>query len=182
MKNQGFARSQAAIDFMTSYGIVILVIMVVIYLILQFGVFSPQVAPDYCTPAPSFSCTGFALFPNGTFDFELSQSLGGSIDITGISCSSEINSTGSGPRYGNIAISGAPQYYPTNGFSANTVLFSNTERQFSVYCYGAPGSTPSKGILGGTYIGYVWLNYTYLGLPGNYPNVQQVVSFSTKYT
>jgi hypothetical protein len=173
---------QSSIDFITSYGVVLLVASVTIYLILQLGVFNPQLAPSYCNPAVSFSCTGYVLYTNGTFTFELTQTIGGAINITGMGCSTEINGTGIGPRYGNVNLVGAPQYYPTNGFARNTILLSNTARQFSVYCYNKPGSTPATGTLGTAFIGYVWMNYTYSGLPASYPTAQQVLAFSTTYT
>lgn len=177
----GRQRSQAAIDFITSYGVVLLVVAVTIYLIFQFGVFSPQFAPEYCNPAASFSCTGYAMLTNGIFTFELSQNIGGAISITAMACSSEINGTGIGPRYGNVNLLGTASY-PTNGFATNTIMFSNTAKEFSIYCYDMPGATAATGSLGNTFIGYVWLNYTYSGLPANYPTVQQVLEFSTTYT
>lgn len=176
------ARSQATIDFLTSYGIVIVVVAVVAALIFQFGIFNPQFAPAYCTPAPSFSCSAYAMFTNGTFTFVLTQSIGSSLTITGIGCSSEVNGTGTGPRYGNVQLTGASQYYPANGFTTGTVLFSNTAKQFSVYCYSAPGSAHATGPLGSTFIGYIWMNYSYSGLPSGYPTMQQVIAFSTTYT
>ncbi len=175
-------RSQSTIDFLTSYGIVIVVVAVTVALIFELGVFSPQFAPRYCNAAPSFSCAAFIMASNGTFTFLLSQSIGSSIRITAIGCSSEVNGTGVGPRYGNVQMIGASSYYPTNGFTPGTVLFSNMPAQFSVYCYDAPGNAPASGPLSSTFIGYVWLNYTYSGLPSTYRTDQQVISFSTSYT
>ncbi|MCL4378980.1 MAG: hypothetical protein M1160_01485 [Candidatus Marsarchaeota archaeon] len=174
-------RSQATIDFLTSYGIVIVVVAITVALIFELGVFSPQFAPTYCNAAPSFSCSAFIMASNGTFTFLLSQSIGSSIRITAIGCSSEINGTGVGPRYGNVQMIGASNYYPTS-FTPGTALFSNMPKQFSVYCYDAPGSSPASGSLGSTFTGYVWLNYTYSGLPSTYRTNQQVISFSTTYT
>ena len=178
-------RSQSAIDFLASYGIVLLVTSLAIYLIFQLGVFSPQLAPEYCDPSASFSCTGYAMLTNGIFTFELSQNIGGSISITAMGCSSEVNGTGIGPRYGNVKLLSTSYYpgqAPANGFVSGTVLFSNTAKKFSIYCYDASGSTPATGSLGNTFIGYVWLNYTYSGLPAGYPTAQQVLAFSTTYT
>ncbi len=171
--HSGGARSQATIDFLTSYGIVIAVVAITVAIIFQLGVFSPQFAPQYCNPAPSFSCSSFAMFTNGNFTFLLTQSIGASIKITGIGCSSEVNGTGVGPRYGNVKMTGNAPY---------PILFSNAPKQFTVFCYDAPGSTPATGALGSTFIGYVWLNYTYSGLPNSYQTTQQVLAFSTTYT
>ena len=165
----GGARSQATIDFLASYGIVIVVVAITVSIIFQFGVFSPQFAPTYCNPAPTFSCSAFAIFTNGTFTFMLTQSIGSSIAITGIGCSSEVNGTGLGPRYGGFA-------------TGSNVLFTNSPKQFSIYCYDAPGSVPATGPLGTAFTGYVWLKYTYSGLPSGYQTTQQAIAFSAPYT
>ncbi len=178
----GRLRAQSAIDFITSYGIVILVLSVTIYVILQLGVFNPQIAPNYCNAVPSFSCSAYVIYPNGTFSFLLGQTIGGSISITGMGCASEINGTGNGPEFGNVQLIGAPQYYPTNGFAKGTILLSNSPQQFSVYCYNGGSGQPAKAPLGSGFVGYLWLNYTYSGLPSSYITKQQVLSFSTSYT
>ena len=178
----GRPRAQSAIDFITSYGIVILVLSVTIYVILQLGVFNSQIAPNYCNAAPSFSCSAYIIYPNGTLTFLLGQTLGGSISITGIGCSSVINGTGNGPAFGNVQLTGSNTFYPTNGFAKGTILRSNSPQEFSIYCYNSGSGIPAKAPLGSGFIGYLWLNYTYSGLPSNYITKQQVLSFSTSYT
>ncbi len=178
----GRPRAQTAIDFITSYGVAVLVLSVTIYIILQLGVFNPQIAPSYCNTAPSFSCAAYVMYPNGTFTFLLGQTIGGSIIISGIGCSSEINGTGVGPEFGNVGLVGTSMYYPTNGFTKGTVLLSNLPQQFSVNCYNSGSGLPATASLGSSFAGFLWLNYTYSGLPSTYQTVQQVLTFSTSYT
>jgi hypothetical protein len=47
-----------------------------------------------------------------------------------------------------------------------------------MYCYNGGGI--ANGILGNSYTGYVWLNYTTVPVTGNF--VQLVATFSTKYS
>ncbi len=174
-------KAQAAIDFMTSYGVVILVIAVALTIILGLNALNIQPGPSYCNTTQSFSCGGYVITTNGVFTFTLSQSVGGYINVTGIACSTAINSTGNAPRYGNIGVTGASKYYPTNGFTKGTILFGNALKKFSIYCYG-PTNVPANGILGNQFIGYVWMNYTNPQLPAGYSVVQQALTFSTEYT
>ena len=175
-------RAQTAVDFLTSYGIVIMVIAIAIYVILQLGIFSPQFAPNYCTPAPSFSCSAYVLYPNGTLTILLGQTIGGTITLGGMACSSAINGTGTGPQFGNVNVVGSSQFYLSGGFTKGDTLLSNAPRRLSVYCYDSGSGAPAKGSLGSNFVGYVWLNYTYSGLPGSYDQIQQVISFSVAYT
>ncbi len=174
-------RAQFALDFMVSYGMVILAIAIALFIIYELGAFNPQLSPGYCNAAPSFSCGGLALSTNGVFTVLISQSLGGAITITGAACSTEVNGTGTGPKYGNVDIIGANAYYPSGGFTPKTVLTSTTSKKISLYCYSSSSNLPAKGSLGSTFVGYLWLNYTYTGLPSNYPIMQQVITFSTDY-
>jgi hypothetical protein len=176
--------AQTALDFIISYAVIILVVTIAIYAVLQLGVFSPAIAPSYCNAAPGFSCTAYSMYTNGTFAFVLTQSLGGTIKITSLGCSSQLNGTSGGPAFGNVQMTNQnPSInYPTNGFSTGTLLLSNRPMEMSVYCFSSPGNIPAKGSLGSTFTGYLFMNYTYSGLPSSYHTIQQVLSFSVSYT
>jgi hypothetical protein len=85
------AKSQAAIDFMVSYGMAFIVIAVVFYVALHLAFFNQQLAPSYCNAAPSFSCAAFALNKTGAFAIDLYQATGGTININAAACSSAVN-------------------------------------------------------------------------------------------
>lgn len=176
--------AQTALDFIISYAVIILVVTIAIYAVLQLGVFSPAIAPSYCNAAPGFSCTAYSMYTNGTFAFVLTQSLGGTIKITSLGCSSQLNGTSGGPAFGNVQMTNQnPSInYPTNGFSTGALLLSNRPMEMSVYCFSSPGNIPAKGSLGSTFTGYLFMNYTYSGLPSSYHTIQQVLSFSVSYT
>ncbi|MEM3227621.1 MAG: hypothetical protein QXK65_01580, partial [Candidatus Micrarchaeaceae archaeon] len=66
-------RQQAALDFMVSYGIAILIITIALYIVFELGVFNPKLASIECTPAPSFMCVSFSINTNSVFTILLSQ-------------------------------------------------------------------------------------------------------------
>ncbi len=176
-------RAQSAIDFLTSYGIAILVIAVAIYVVLQLGVFNYKLAPDYCDPSPGIRCVSVAMQGNGTVILLISQSTGGALNLSGAACSALPNSAASGPKYGNVNVlpyATAPSYYPTNALGKGVELYPGQPLPLTVYCYGPGGR--STGKIGNPYSGFVWLNYTYSGLPDTTHSVQEALSFSTKFT
>jgi hypothetical protein len=177
-------KQQAAIDFMVSYGIAMLVIGITIYVILQLGVFNPQIALSTCTPSAGFSCTSYATFRNGTAYFLMTQATGGQINITGSACSTASNTTNDRPKYGNINLlkysANTLQYYPDNSLQNGLIVYSNTQFSLKSNCYGSSGI--SKGNLGSIFTGYLWINYTYSNLPNTIHYVTRIATVTTKYT
>lgn len=182
-------KAQASIDLLVSYGIAILLVSIALFVLLQLGVFNSRLAPAYCNAVPSFTCTAVAISARtGTMTLIFAQSTGATIDINGIACSTQQSTNSSGPRYGNIHVlpyEATPvntiMYYPSNQLQSGLIVYSSNQTRVSVNCYGSSPS-PSKGGLGNQFTGFVWINYTISTLPGNYYNVQQLVSVSTKYT
>lgn len=178
------ARAQVAVDFLVSYGIVILIIAIAIYVVLRLGVFNVSLAPATCSAVSSFICSAASLSKNGIATFVLTQALGGSIILQGAACDSNLNATGQGPLYGNTKMqtySVASQFYPNSNLAnPGVTVYSGASYVLTVYCYGVTGV--AGGNLGQGFAGYLWLNYTYSGLPSTYHNVQRVVQFNTYYT
>ncbi len=173
-------RGQAAVDFMTSYGIAILIVAIAIYVVVRLGVFGNSLAQPGCVAAPSFSCGTLIFNSNGVVTFVLSQNLGGTINITGVACSQGVNVIGNLPQYGNIWVGNYiknSQYYPNpNKIGPGVLMYSDSSNTLSVYCYGASGLSSLP--LGVVYTGYVWLNYTYAGLPGSYHTIERALQFT----
>lgn len=181
-------RSQASIDMLIAYGVAILLVSIAMYVVLQLGVFNSRITPSYCNPAPSFTCSGYAVDTKGVFTLVFAQSTGATINITGMACSDQQNTSDnappfSSPKYGNInmlAYKGAPQFYPNNQLQNGLIVYSSNQTRVFVNCY--DGSGLAKGPLGDGFSGFIWINYTISTLPGNYPNREQIIAFSTKYT
>jgi len=174
-------RAQAAVDFMLSYGLAFLVILIAVAVIFKTGLLNPLVVPATCSPFPGFGCSQYSInTTTGILTFTFSQATGGTITINGFSCSNRKNVTGDKPQYGNIFVTGNAIFYPSNSNPANiiTSLPTTTSETLKMYCYGSSGR--ATGNLGNAYFGYIWLNYTISGYTGAF--VQEIASFTAKYS
>lgn len=173
-------RAQAAVDFMLSYGIAFMVILIAIAVIFKTGLLNPLIIPPSCYAFPGFSCSQFSInATTGILTFAFAQATGGTITMNGFSCSSGKNSTGDKPLYGNIYTKSNTIYYPANYAPANiiTSLPTTTTETLKMYCYNAAGK--ATGALGNAFFGYIWLNYTISG----YGSVtQEIASLTGKYS
>ena len=82
-------RSQAAIEFLATYGWAFLVILIVIGALSYFGVLSPsKLLPDRCNFGAEFGCVDYSIGSNGVM-VKLRNSLGTSVVIDDVSVSTE---------------------------------------------------------------------------------------------
>ena len=59
-------RGQAALEFLTTYGWAVLVLLVMVASLSNFGILSPdRFLPERCLVGGGFSCGGFSLFGFG---------------------------------------------------------------------------------------------------------------------
>lgn len=174
-------RSQSAIDTMTAYGIALVIIIIASYVVLRLGVFGGSIAQPMCVSSPAFSCGALALSSNGLLTFVMTQAVGGAINVTGVACSTSINSNGNGPGSGNIDVlsyGAAPNFYPNNALQHGLVIYSGATSTLQTNCYGAFGL--ATGNVGSSFTGYVWINYTSEGLPPSVHTLTRVIQFATK--
>ncbi|MCL4388471.1 MAG: hypothetical protein M1564_00070 [Candidatus Marsarchaeota archaeon] len=179
-KRQGL---QASLDMMVSYGIALLIIAIALYVVITVGFFNTKSVTSDCIASPGFACTTYTIAPNGTAVFVISQSTGGTLTINGVACATSPNPNGNGPAYGNLGVqspSQVPVFYPY-GVPDSIVMYSGSANTIETNCYIGPDKLASGG-LGDSFTGYLWLNYTFSGLPSNINNVEQVASFTTKFT
>lgn len=177
-------RSQAAIDFMTSYGIALLLIAIAVFVVLQLGVFNYSTASQYCYPVPGFTCSAYSINTTGDLTLVMSQSTGGTVNVNGAACSTSPNTMTTGPISGNLNVLSynyAPSFYPNNALASALALNPGQKGEIYLNCYNSGGNL-AKGQIGSTFLGYVWLNYSYSNLPSNYINIQRVFSLTIKYT
>jgi hypothetical protein len=185
MHNRG--RSQAAIDFISSYGFALLIITIAVYVVFQLGVFNYSASPQYCYPEQPFNCIAYSINTSGSLTMFISQSSGGILTITGAACSTTPNTTKVGPLYGNVNInpdSGVANtpYYPNNKFpSGGVTIPSGSSALLYVNCYGGNIGKATSAI-GNTFTGYLWLRYTFSGLPSTYNYVSRAASLNIKYS
>lgn len=173
-------KAQAAVDFMMSYGIAMMIIFIALAVIYKVSVLTPVLATASCTPSAGFSCDLFILNKTGTLTLTFSQATGAAITIKGVACSSQINASGNKPAFGNIYVTNGFGFYPVGTYNSPRLgwsLYSDGSNTIYLYCYVNSGK--ATGILGNGFTGYIWLNYT---VPG-YGNItQQVALLNTKYT
>ncbi|MDE1845825.1 MAG: hypothetical protein KGH53_00880 [Candidatus Micrarchaeota archaeon] len=173
-------RAQAAVDFMLSYGIAFMVILIAIAVIFKTGLLNPLIIPPSCSALPGFSCSQYSInATTGILTFTFAQATGGTITIQGLSCSSQKNSTGDKPRYGNIYTKSNTIFYPANYDPANIItnLPTTTSETVKMYCYNGGGK--ATGALGNAFFGYIWLNYT---ISGYGAVTQEIASITGKYS
>ncbi len=173
---------QAAVDFLMSYGIALIIIVIAVAVIYKVGVLNPTTAPVMCVPSPGFACGIAAINTTGSLSIALSQATGGPIIVKGIACSSAVNGTTNNPAFGNIFVTANSLYYPANAYPNNQLvngitLYSGSSYTFQTNCYNNLGIASGK--LGNVFVGYIWLNYT---IPSYQQTVQQVAMISLKYT
>ncbi|MGC8568248.1 MAG: hypothetical protein ACP5LP_03350 [Candidatus Micrarchaeia archaeon] len=142
---------------------------------------SSFVPPSGCILSSPFYCIKYKLNTSGNLSILITQTSGSAIKINGIACSSQMNYTGINPAYGNIYVlnssSAGSAYYPKNVLLPSTLL-DGGYKNYSLYCYSNFGR--ASGSLGSIFNGYLWINYSYGGIPGNI--IQNVGSISAKYT
>ena len=175
-------RLQAAVDFLMSYGIALIIIIIAIAVMYKVGVLNPRAAPVICVPSAGFSCGLFAINKSGALTIFLAQATGGPIVVHGIACSSAINGSSNNPAFGNIYVTANPTYYPYNAYPNNALVvgiavYSGSGYTFTANCYNNAGI--ASGALGNVFTGYVWLNYT---IPGYTSAVEKVAMVSLKYS
>lgn len=87
-------KSQAALEFLTTYGWAFLVIIIMIGTLAYFGILSPgKILPNRCNFGAEFQCVDYQISyggpTTGTFKLRLKNSVGDSIDVSSLTLSSE---------------------------------------------------------------------------------------------
>jgi hypothetical protein len=82
-------KAQAAMEFLMTYGWAILVVMVVVGALAYFGVLNPtMMLPERCVIQSGFDCVNYKINA-GAANFEIRNSLGDTITITGFKIKKE---------------------------------------------------------------------------------------------
>ncbi len=86
-----FKKSQAALEFLTTYGWAFLVIIIMIGTLAYFGILSPaKLLPNRCNFGSEFQCLDYQISATGdTFKLRLKNGIGEAIDVTLVDLSSE---------------------------------------------------------------------------------------------
>jgi len=84
-------KSQAALEFLTTYGWAFLVILIMIGTLAYFGILSPsKLLPNRCNFGPEFPCLDYQISStSGTFKLRLKNGLAEPINVESISLATE---------------------------------------------------------------------------------------------
>ena len=139
---RGKVKSQTAIEYLITYGWVIIVIAVILGGLIALGVFNPSsyVTSNTCIITPDFNCNTAILSENGILFLNLQQATSSPINITSIACSTNSST--------NTVTRVSPQVY----------LGSGENHTFELPCYS--NGYQFSGHLGDIYHGYIIVNYT----------------------
>ena len=84
-----FTKSQAALEFLTTYGWAFLIILIGIATLAYFGILNPsKILPSRCTLGPEFQCSDFQIKDLGAntdeFRLRLKNTAGDKVDVNSI--------------------------------------------------------------------------------------------------
>ncbi len=146
-------KSQAALEFLTTYGWAFLVILIMISTLAYFGVLNPsKILPNRCTLGAEFSCADFKLGTN-TVNLRLKSNIADPITVTGISFAKEDNTaiTCTNPAWGTFTLGQTRDFAFTN---CNGALVSGQKSKIMVtvsYYATSSGVNYGKQVLGEVY-------------------------------
>jgi len=91
MKSEIRKKSQAALEFLTTYGWAFLVILIMIGTLAYFGILNPgKILPNRCTFGSEFQCVDYQISATAnTFKLRLKSAVGEPIDVSAMTLSSE---------------------------------------------------------------------------------------------
>ncbi len=176
----GSVLGQAAIDFLTSYGIALLVIAIAIAIAYEVSSATTYAFSSQCSPQPGFACGYYSISDNGILSIGVAQAVGAAIQVNGLACSTRQSAAGM-PEYGNIYVANSIPYYPLSYAppAGGVVIQSSGETNFKLYCY-LPGNAIATSTLpGSSFVGYLWLNYTIENT--NIHTVQEIAALGLRY-
>ena len=151
-------RSQAALEFLTTYAWAFLVILIMISALAYFGILNPsKLLPDRCNFGAEIGCEDFRITygtgSDGTLDLRLKNNVGEPITISASSVTSEAKTVytctvPSGPTLGTGDITDL-QFTGCNSEDAGLVKGEKTKVEITVTYYATKsGSTYTHEVAG----------------------------------
>ncbi len=88
-KNPGYLTAQSAMEYLVTYGWVIVVLSIVVMVLWLLGVFKVggSSSASFCTPIAPYTCSNPVLFSNGLLSVRVEE-LGSAMTVSGLGCSS----------------------------------------------------------------------------------------------
>ncbi len=138
-------KQQAALEYLTMYGLAIIIIAAVLVALFLLGVFNPQqFVSQQCAMAGGFQCLSYSMAANGMLTLVISQSTISPIEVNGVGC--YVNS-------GSMNIE-APNNPPNN----EIYMQIGSNATFYAQCYNS-ANVPFTGSIGDIYTGSIAVSY-----------------------
>ncbi|MCL5427656.1 MAG: hypothetical protein M1321_00535 [Candidatus Marsarchaeota archaeon] len=179
----GVKKAQAALDFMSSYGMAIIIIVTAVTAVYSISTSSTHVFSQSCAGNSGFACGPFELNSSGVLNITLQQDIGADITVYGLACTSSINNTGTEtlPAYRNVYVTSNTYYYPAGSSpGAGVTINTGSGHQFQIYCYTASQKATRVNESGNDFVGYVWANFSIAGRQSDI--IQLIATVEAKYT
>jgi hypothetical protein len=143
-------KSQAAMEYLMTYGWAILIIALVLGVLYSLGILSPETfKPQICSLSAPFYCSGQYLDTNGFLTLTIAQGSGLTITINKIACVDKSLLLSNG-------LPSSPSYWSSVGVS----IPSGSQRQIgNIICYSSSGQ-PYSGKIGSVFSGAIIINAT----------------------
>ncbi len=170
-------KSQSAIEFLTTYGFIFLIIAITLSLLYLFINFPRTILPFNCTIFSGFNCNDAIYTPNATVGSQLfiivSDMMPGTLNITGFNAYMDFANSTSGYCAASIVTEGEKTYCIADISSAPRLgnMYSGTFKIIGNYCAQplANITTPScKGGNGYVYSGSINVQASKLNIGGIY--------------
>lgn len=138
-------RLQNALEYLSTYGWAVILIMIVIGVLFALGVFT---ASNYqsaeCSFSNGFSCTNVSMTTNGLLTYTLTDATNDPVNVIGYGCA--LNETGAQPS--SILSPSRQTYLPVG-----------SNHTYTTYCYVSATSYYKGGAIGSPYSGYIAVEY-----------------------
>ncbi len=139
------AKLQSAMEYLMTYGWAILILAIVLAALYGLGVFNAsKFLGSQCLLQARFSCPSISMSSNGLLTINLLQATSSPINITALGCNT------------NSSVVNMQQ--PYNPPSNQIEMQISSNYTFTIQCYS--GSAPFSGSPGGSFNGYLIINYT----------------------
>jgi YVTN family beta-propeller protein len=135
IKRKRTSRPQSAIEYLTTYGWAIIIIVIVLIALYSFGFFNSSVTT--CNLGADFYCQNAYVSSNGILSVTILQTTGKQVNVTGISCS----------------VNNASATFQATSYLQN----SGSSHTYTAQCYGPNG--PYSSSIGTPFKGTVAIRY-----------------------
>jgi hypothetical protein len=159
-------KAQSAMEYLMTYGWAILIMAVVLGALFYLGVFnSGNATGSSCLASAGYLCQNPLLSTNGMLSLQFGQDVGQNIYNVELACASLAGTIGPSNTivfstiYSNNGVAN-PETDTANVYNSLSMLDGDQLSITQLPCYGTNGAPIGNTMLGSSYSGYLWINFT----------------------